>query len=758
MNKTIFLSVFCLMAGFTKVLVFLLSFFPLCVFAQKMDILRMDSLPVQGVLLNKGWKFQTGDNPEWAKPEFDDSAWNSIDPTKEIADLPEIFNAQIKWLRLDFEIPTQLPHPAGLAINQAGASEIYLNGRKIHTFGHFDTDSTKVRAYDPLENAILFPADSVGKYTLAVRYALQPNIRYTNIFGLTKNRLFSATMVVLHPMLEAQRIFLPYRIGMDVFMIGVTLMLFLLHLAFFIYNRSHKTHLLLVVYFLGLVLIRIFKMVGQNQHSVESRYVTLNISNCILGMVIVCLAMVIYQIARVRRDMFFYVLVVFQILYVAASCFSDASPLQTQLLLIGNFYSFFVLIRVVRKGLQMGIKGLWTVGVSIFMAIFGLVWISVAFLSLNHGFSPVGYNALKYGFSPYMIDLVFTISNIAIPAGLSLFMGIQGNETNKALSRQLIENEHLKNLAIQQEQEKQQFLETQNETLEKQVSERTAALNHSLETIKSTQAQLIQSEKLASLGELTAGIAHEIQNPLNFVNNFSDLSVGIAEDLKEELKRTDKDEGYIEELLTDLSSNQQKINHHGKRAAAIVTGMLQHARTSTGKKESTDLNALADEYLRLAYHGLRAKDPDFDATMVTDFDPSIGKVEVIPQDMGRVLLNLINNAFYAVHERAKASVGVASSLDNTTRAPYQPTVTVSTQKMNNQIIMRIKDNGTGIPEAVKAKIFQPFFTTKPAGQGTGLGLSLAYDIVTKGHGGTLEVGTKEGEGTVFVLQLPISHT
>ncbi|MBK8922172.1 MAG: GHKL domain-containing protein [Saprospirales bacterium] len=264
--------------------------------------------------------------------------------------------------------------------------------------------------------------------------------------------------------------------------------------------------------------------------------------------------------------------------------------------------------------------------------------------------------------------------------------------------------------------------------------------------LKAAQTQLIQSEKLASLGELTAGIAHEIQNPLNFVNNFSELSVDLAKELAEELEKVDmpeKDRDYIGGILGDLTQNQQKINHHGKRAASIVTGMLQHARSSTGKKEPTDLNALADEFLRLAYHGLRAKDPNFNAAIGTGFDPSVGKVELIPQDMGRVLLNLINNAFYAVSQKAKQGL-----------EGYEPTVTVSTQKTDGQIVIKIQDNGTGIPDSVQAKIFQPFFTTKPAGEGTGLGLSLAYDIVVKGHGGTMEVESAEGEGTAFVIQLP----
>ncbi|HYI78167.1 MAG TPA: ATP-binding protein, partial [Chryseolinea sp.] len=275
-----------------------------------------------------------------------------------------------------------------------------------------------------------------------------------------------------------------------------------------------------------------------------------------------------------------------------------------------------------------------------------------------------------------------------------------------------------------------------------------------LQELKSTQQQLIQSEKMASLGELTAGIAHEIQNPLNFVNNFSELNSEMLDEADEEFDKGNAEE--VKNLLRDIKENSDKINHHGKRADAIVKGMLQHSRTSTSTKEPTDINMLADEYLRLAYHGLRAKDKSFNVTLVTDYDETIGKINIIPQDIGRVILNLINNAFFAVTEKK-------------TLQPegYEPTVTVSSKKSNDRIELKVEDNGMGIPPDIINKIFQPFFTTKSAGQGTGLGLSLAYDIITKQHGGTITVETNGGEGklanpaargTTFVIHLPISKT
>ena len=268
-------------------------------------------------------------------------------------------------------------------------------------------------------------------------------------------------------------------------------------------------------------------------------------------------------------------------------------------------------------------------------------------------------------------------------------------------------------------------------------------LEKTLSDLKQTQTQLIQSEKMASLGELTAGIAHEIQNPLNFVNNFSEVNTELIDEAGQEIDKGNISKAKI--ILIDIKENEQKINHHGKRADAIVKGMLQHSRSSSGTKELTDINALCDEYLRLSYHGLRAKDKSFNATINTDFDASIEKINIIPQDIGRVILNLLTNAFYAVDDKKKMGI------DN-----YEPTVRISTKKANDKIEIRVSDNGNGIPKNIVDKIFQPFFTTKPTGQGTGLGLSLSYDIV-KAHGGEIIVHSELGIGSSFITQLPINN-
>ena len=276
----------------------------------------------------------------------------------------------------------------------------------------------------------------------------------------------------------------------------------------------------------------------------------------------------------------------------------------------------------------------------------------------------------------------------------------------------------------------------------KQKQKTNKVLNTTLSDLKSTQSQLIHSEKMASLGELTAGIAHEIQNPLNFVNNVSEVSNEMLDEMKQELATGNQQ--LATEIADDVKESLEKILHHGKRADAIVKGMLQHSRVSTGQKEPTDINALCDEYLRLSYHGMSAKDKNFTATFQTDFDNTIGKISIVPQDIGRVLVNLFNNAFYAVSEKKKVAA-----------EEYEPVVTVCTKRVNSKVEIHVKDNGNGIPQKIVDKIFQPFFTTKPTGQGTGLGLSLAYDIITKGYGGELKLDTKQEEGSEFIIQIPI---
>ncbi|MEO5581351.1 MAG: tetratricopeptide repeat protein [Saprospiraceae bacterium] len=343
-------------------------------------------------------------------------------------------------------------------------------------------------------------------------------------------------------------------------------------------------------------------------------------------------------------------------------------------------------------------------------------------------------------------------------------------EINSDTIKQKIQNLEISHQAEKSRKEAEVYRERNielaelNEKIQKQKDEvelQKKIAENTLAELKATQIQLIQTEKMASLGELTAGIAHEIQNPLNFVNNFSELNKELIDELKSEKAKvkSERDEKLEDELLNDIAQNEEKINHHGKRAGDIVKGMLQHSRSSVGVKEPTDINALCDEYLRLSYHGLRAKDKTFNATIKTDFDASLKKINIIPQDIGRVILNLLNNAFYAalLPPARPESIGEGGFKDPAYK--HEPTVTIKTSRnppsvgRGTEILISVTDNGPGIPQKVLDKIFQPFFTTKPTGQGTGLGLSLSYDII-KAHGGEMKVDTKEGEYAEFVILLP----
>jgi len=319
--------------------------------------------------------------------------------------------------------------------------------------------------------------------------------------------------------------------------------------------------------------------------------------------------------------------------------------------------------------------------------------------------------------------------NVEVPVEVKDELGFLSHNFNQMTHSLRQYSENMETLVAERTTE----LEQKSTQLEKQ----KAALQTTLEDLKAAQAQLIQSEKMASLGELTAGIAHEIQNPLNFVNNFSEVNNELIDEMNNENDIKD-----MKAIANDIKQNNEKIAFHGKRADSIVKGMLQHSRTSSGQKELTDINALAGEYLRLTYHGLRAKDKSFNADFKTDFDKSIGGINIVPQDIGRVILNLVNNAFYVVNEKTKQNI-----------PGYEPTVVITTRKINDKVEIRVADNGDGVPQKISEKIFQPFFTTKPTGQGTGLGLSLSYDII-KAHGGEIKVATREGEGSEFIVQLP----
>jgi len=689
-------------------------------------IFYIDSLPVDGVLLDKGWKFHPGDNQEWTKPEFDDSKWETIDPTLDLYYLPQIKKEPVGWFRIHLDIDSSLMNkPLAFQVYQSIASEIYLNGTLLQRYGIVSRVTDNIKAFQPCNVPIglLFTA---SEQVLAVRFSVQKKLPYyPHVLGYPLfishiNRVSNTDELVRNFPVPDVRL-------LEIFEAGLFLILALFHFGYFITFKRQKANLYFGIsafaYSIGHLLFQfIFRSHSLNFRTYAA-LIQFFLQPSVYGLF---LFIAIWQLFSRRQNIYFWLLIFYTILSI---------PIVLNFYEWGWFWGFLVhgltcmsaSLVIILKAWRKTYRdlGILVAGISLYLITFGV------FILIIMGFLPNGL--LFHNF--YWADLLYHFSVMCVPVSLSIYLSREFAFTSKELEKKLSQVEQLS-------AEKQQILMSQKETLEQQVTERTSALKQSLSELKSTQAQLIQQEKMASLGELTAGIAHEIQNPLNFVNNFSEVNTELIDELKNELLTDNKEEAIS--IADDIKDNEQKILHHGKRADAIVKGMLQHSRASSGQKEPTDINALADEYLRLSYHGFRAKDKSSNAEIKTEFDETIGKINIVPQDIGRVLFNLFNNAFYAVTDK-NIQQGEG----------YEPTVSVSTKKVNDKVEIKVKDNGNGIPQKVLDKIFQPFFTTKPTGQGTGLGLSLSYDIV-KAHGGEIKVDTAEGEFTEFVIQLPIA--
>ncbi|MFN8347767.1 MAG: ATP-binding protein [Spirosomataceae bacterium] len=708
-----------------KSILLCLLLLPLGLYAQ---VVRIDSLPPQGFLLDKGWTWHAGDNPDFAKADFDDSKWESIDPTKDIMDLPQLDkeSGRIGWFRLRFIINKSLTPQLAMQIRQSGASELYLNGQLIHNFGYISKTSKEIEAFTPNNSPVTLPVLIDSEQVLAIRYALQPGIRYGQHFGPNNPGLTIVLNKTDATIASYRQSILNERGG--ALFAGAFGIFTILFMAFFFFFPTRKDALYFALFCLALVITWSTFYYVNLPIKMQDLFFWKNFVLVMQAIGYILLLQSVYTILVQKRGWIFRVLVGLDA--VAIYCGIYVYPWGWNL--FGFGLTNFVNLDATRVAFLAARRGQRGARIIVIGGIFYMIaWFIFCFQFLN--------------IFPSLLDIdFFNISIFSIPVSYAIFFGYDFSVTNRMLKQKLEENETLS-------AEKQQILAAQNELLEKQVEARTAEL-------KASQAQLIQKEKLASLGELTAGIAHEIQNPLNFVNNFSELSVELIEEAprppmgaNENWLPQEAPIGGWGPFFDDLTQNLEKINHHGKRAASIVKGMLEHSRTATGERQLTDMNSLADEYLRLAYHGFRAKNSSFSCDYELIAEENLPNIEG-PARNRRVLLNLfLNNAFYAVNERAKQE-----------DSNYHPKVTVSTKELpllkgggRGEVEIRVQDNGTGIPSAILPKIFQPFFTTKPTGEGTGLGLSLSYDIVTKGHGGTLEVESVEGEGTTFIVTLPL---
>jgi two-component system, NtrC family, sensor kinase len=672
------------------------------------------------------WKYHTGNNTEWTRVNYNDSNWQLVN-TQDLLDTAEkpidSWNGS-GWFRKWVLLPDSLKGSTlAILMGHIGSSEIYFDGKLIKRFGIQDGNSTNEKPVVPHEPFFL-TVDSQSRHLIVVHFIGRQRNDFSGIIAFPGFRLLVSSPAAAE--LGLNKPFQPRVISLS-FMVAF----FLFFCFVYAFYPDRIASLLAAIFLADFSIIFLTILIGES--SSDGTTVTNAVywwvaTVSLAGALNLLFTYAAYYGKLIPRSWLILALAVLNVIAGLKSIFILTT-------IIGLLFTIET-YRIVILGLKNKKTGFWILAIANVLIFVGS---NLVIFNRFNLFPP----------NPTTLHTVLSLAtDLTLPLYLALHLAWEFGSANRDLRVQLAQVNKLSLENITKEQEKQLLLASQNESLEKQVKERTSelteqknALQTTLENLKETQSLLIQSEKMASLGEMTAGIAHEIQNPLNFVNNFSEVNTELIDELQSELRSGKADEAFA--LSNDIKENEQKINHHGKRADAIVKSMLLHSKASARNKEQTDINALADEYLRLAYHGLRAKEKSFNVILATDYDKTVGSINIIPQDIGRVFLNLFNNSFYAVNEKIKQRI-----------EGYDPIVHVSTKNLKSKIEIRVKDNGIGIPKKILDKIFQPFFTSKPTGQGTGLGLSLSYDII-KAHGGEIKVESTDGEGSLFIIQIPI---
>ncbi len=697
------------------------------------SVINDAKLKTSGILLNDGWKFAFEDSMLFVSAAYDDRHWNvkSIDDKFVTFDYKNRF--AIGWFRKKIVIDsTMLQNLYNIKINLSGAAEVYVNESLLFKIGKIETQLSKSNILVS-EAIIPYPIDfkNSGEQVIAIRFLFPPQNKLSQNFSrypldlrLKKENNDLANQL--------------NKIKISGFISGVCggffFMMSIVHFFFFYLFRSQRFNILfsLAMFLFGLF----FYSKGGSLifHSIDTFVMsdTLESSFFILGHIILLSA--VYDYVHYPKHILFW-LMTFIFMSVSISSFFNLIPEYVEaiafLLLIVNYV--YVIYQSIKERQQHGrvLRNALIIFLSCITVItFGfMLLLSLDAVTIAADTSLVWDSVILPLFA-----VLFSIGpQLSISLATTFSLAKEYVRANVTLKEKFDEIDVLS-------KEKQELLSSQNEKLEREVMQRTAELERSLTNLNEAQAQLIQSEKMASLGELTAGIAHEIKNPLNFINNFAELNIELMDELEDEVNKNNKVEA--KELGQNIKLNLSKIVSHGKRADGIVKSMLEHSRKSTGKRELTDINAMVKEYFNLAYHGTKAKNKSFNCKMEIKLDPTLSDINIVPQDIGRVILNICVNAFYAVDE---ANQKMPSN--------YAPCVSVSTHQEDDGVCIKIKDNGLGIPSEIKDKIFQPFFTTKPTGKGTGLGLSLAYDII-KAHQGDLSVESDAVSGTTFVIYLP----
>ncbi|GEM_PF-2755701 len=754
------------MNTFTFVLL-LISAAPLLAQESAIAYLSADSLEKNGRILlgNVKWKYHPGDDPSWARSTFDDSSWPAVFPRMRLDSLARGEWTGIGWFRLRLTVDSTLRNKAlALWMIHHGASEIYLDGNFIHRSGNVSATKPLEKRHNPRNSFIGLYLDNKPEHVIAIRYSfLDAELFHSRYGARVLTGGFIMELAELNQRINSTLENLTVELIIVMVSLGVVAVLGFLHLMLFIFYPREKSNLYFAISSALLACFiftnHLFRYVTLDvETSIWIRWLT-EISVFFTGQFIL---MSIYSVFYPRMPKQVWGFLLATMIFIVLSFWQ---PRYTnQLIMAASAVYLVELVRVIVRAIIRKEDGAWIIGGGGI-----LLFITVIVFILLGAWSMGETNRLLFvllGFGVYVI----------MPISLSLLLARRFGRTYQNLEKQIVQVKLLSEKTLAQEMEKKSLIEQQNVELERQVNARTnellqkkqrleetqriieaqrdelqtgnLMLAKALDDLKATQTQLVQREKLASLGQLTAGIAHEIKNPLNFVNNFAALSVDLAAELHEELFSNDASfetakRATIESLLADIQHNAEKINLHGKRADNIVKSMMQHARGSSGQREATDINHLLDEAVKLTYHGMRAIDASFNIKIEKNYEASIGKLEIVPQDMSRVFLNILNNACYAAHQKKK-----------TNGDDFSATLLVSTKNLGDKAEIRIRDNGNGIPAEIRDKIFNPFFTTKPTGQGTGLGLSISYDIIVQEHRGEIEVETEEGKFTEFVVRLP----
>ena len=714
-----------------KLFPLLLLFLAVNCYAQNKPVViypKMFVPPIQGVPLSKldGWYFRVGNDTTWAKKDVDITGWQKLSPASLSAKYANKSGRVEGWFRIKIKLDNTVK-VKGLSIHYGSyaPADIYLNGK---LFGSVGTTGLYGHPYAEYHHNLFDPGLPLDlkqgeQFTLAMHIV-------DSLAPIVPGRLKSewkrgSDVIVLFSKDSEHLAFIEFLNASkrSSFWLWISLTLCVLSWLLAIQNHREKVLFLIAGCSTFFVLYNCSQssLVVTQMPSCRTYIIYFVGATSCVALIVASIPVVIAEVFKRRILLWVKITLALFTFYLGAGPFlpswipDSVSYLSILFPLVVSLYYIISSWKNLR-GAQ------WSIVAGLLATFFFLLSLIIAPFLLPEKF--YRGNGIVY--------FLFTGFLLSFPASLLVYVAMRFKEIVK-------EVRHNAAQVVRLSEEKKQEALNRQKVLEEEVKRQTAE-------IRANQARLIQSEKMASLGELTAGIAHEIQNPLNFVNNFSEVNQEMLEELKAESAKpkAERDEQLEQDLIADLIDNEQKINHHGKRADAIVKGMLEHSRTSTGERQVTNINVLADEFLKLSYHGLRAKDKNFNADFATNFDPNLPQVNVVQQDIGRVLINLFSNAFYAVNQKAK-----------TAGSSYKPTVEVSTAQQNGSVVVCVKDNGNGIPGAIKDKIMQPFFTTKPTGEGTGLGLSLSYDIVVKGHEGSIDVDTKESEYTEFMIRLPL---